>query len=203
MKILRSFALCAAGMILGCGAAWAQQAGAAAPEQGAAPASGAPTVKTVGDWMVRCFPINSPSPCDMFQELEDKRTHQKVLSLSIAYVPSLQRYGLQISVPLEVSIPRGLVIQTDSFTSPAMPYRRCDRMGCYVETAVDNGTIESLSKSGPNAKIRIYADSGKAYELRFSLNGFAAAQDQMMADSKAKAKAPAKAEAAAAPPPKQ
>src|SRR5262249_354273 len=41
------------------GAALAQQA----PETGARP-----EVKQVGDWAVRCFPIQSPSPCDVFQE---------------------------------------------------------------------------------------------------------------------------------------
>jgi invasion protein IalB len=177
------------GFLLASGAALAQQA----PDAGAAPAGpGRPDVKTVGDWFVRCFPVQSPSPCDIFQELDDQRSRQRVLALSIAYVPSLDRHAVQITVPLEISIPRGVIIQTDSYTSPVMRYRRCDRNGCYVEMAVDNALIESLSKSGPAGKVNIVADSGKSYALNFSLKGFAAAHDEMVSQTRAKAKPVAK-----------
>ncbi|HEX4635985.1 MAG TPA: invasion associated locus B family protein [Rhizomicrobium sp.] len=170
------------GVVLVSGAALAQEAAPDAP-----PAR--PDVKTVEDWIVRCFPIQSPSPCDMFQEQDSQQARQRVLSLSIAYVPSLDRHALQVSVPLDVSIPKGLTIQTDSFTSPVLKYRRCDRNGCYVEQAVDNGLVESLAKSGAAGKINIVADNGKSYTLNFSLKGFAAAHDDMVAQARAKAKA--------------
>jgi invasion protein IalB len=175
-----------AGVLLASGAALAQQA----PDAPAAP--GRPDVKTVGDWFVRCFPVQSPSPCDMFQEEDAPQTRQRVLSVSVAYVPGLDRHALQLTVPLEISIPRGITIQTDSYTSPVLRYRRCDRNGCYVEMAVDNGMIESLSKSGPAAKINIVADNGKSYALNFSLKGFAAAHDEMVSQARAKAKPVAK-----------
>jgi len=164
---------------------------------------GQPDVKQVDDWFVRCFPVQSPSPCDIFQELDDQRTRQRVLALSIAYVPSLDRYALQITVPLEISIPRGVVIQTDSYTSPVLRYRRCDRNGCYVEMAIDKGVIESLAKSGPEAKVNIVADNGKSYGLRFYLKGFSAAHDAMVSQAKAKAKAVDKSGGATAPAPAQ
>ena len=166
------------------------QAPAAAP---AAPASNnKPEVKTIQDWAVRCFPVASPSPCDMFQELDNQRTGQRVISFSIAFYPALNRHALVIAVPLEVSIPVGLKLQTSTYTSPVLKYRRCDRNGCYVEMAVDNGMIESLGKSGPAGKINIVADSGKSYALNFSLKGFAQAHDDMASQARAKAKAVAK-----------
>jgi invasion protein IalB len=172
------------GLMLASGAALAQDA--AAP---AAPApQGRPEVKPFDDWVVRCFPIASPSPCDIYQELNDQRTQQRVLSFSIAYVPSLDRHGIQITVPLEVSIPRGLVIETDSFKSQPMKYRMCDRTGCFVQMPIENGAINSIAKSGPDAKVRIFADSGKSYELKFSLKGFSAAHDSMVEQARAKAK---------------
>jgi invasion protein IalB len=165
------------------------QAPAAAP---AAPASNKPDVKTVQDWAVRCFPIASPSPCDMFQELDNQRTGQRVVSLSFAFYPSLNRHALVVAVPLEVSIPAGLKLQTPTYTSPLLKYRRCDRNGCYVEMAVENGVIESLARSSGDAgKIVIAADSGKVYNLNFSLKGFAAAHDDMVSQARAKAKTPA------------
>jgi invasion protein IalB len=186
-----------AGILLASGAALAQQA----PAPDAAPAGpGRPEVKTVGDWFVRCYPVQSPSPCDVFQELDNQTTRQRVLSISIAYVPSLDRHAIQITVPLEVSLPRGLTIQTDSYTSPVLKYRMCTREGCFVQMAVDNAMIESLTKAGPAGKINIVADSGKIYGLNFSLKGFAAAHDDMANQNRAKAKPIAKAgDAPAAP----
>lgn len=173
--------LAAAGVVLGAGMALAQPA--AAPGRQATP-----DVKMVGDWAVRCFPIDSPSPCDMYQELADKDTRQRVLAISVAYVPGVDRNGIIISVPLEVSIPKGLVIQTDNFTSPVLKYRRCDRNGCYVEMPMDAASIASLSKAAPEAHIKIAADGGKEFSLKFSLNGFASAYDQMVQLAKEKAK---------------
>jgi len=170
---------------------------AQAPAAPAAPASNKPDVKTVQDWSVRCFPIASPSPCDMFQELDNQRTGQRVVSLSFAFYPSLNRHALVIAVPLEVSIPKGLKLQTSTYTSPMLKYRRCDRNGCYVELAVDNGMIESLASSSGGAKVIIAADNGKTYPLAFSLKGFSAAHDDMVAKAKAKAKPVSQPDAAA------
>src|ERR1700749_405843 len=114
MKIAHSLMGAIAGILLASGAALAQ----APADAGAAPpaAPKAPDVKTIGDWAVRCFPVSSPSPCDVYQELDDQRTRQRVLSLSIAYIPSLDRHALMVTVPLEVAIPKGVVLKTDSFT---------------------------------------------------------------------------------------
>jgi len=174
-----------AGILLASGTALAQDA--PAPE--AAPAGpGRPEVHAVDDWFVRCFPVQSPSPCDMFQEEEAPQTRQRVLSLSIAYVPSMDKHAIQISVPLDISIQKGVTLQTDSYTSPVLKYRRCDRNGCYIEMAVDNAMVESLAKSGADGKVNIAADNGKSYTLKFSLKGFAQAHDDMVAQAKAKAK---------------
>ena len=175
----------ALGVLLASGAVLAQEA--PAPN---APAA-RPDVKTIGDWLVRCFPITSPSPCDMFQELEDQRTRQRILSFSIAHVPSLNRDGIQIGVPLEVSIPRGLFIVAGNYTSPNLKFRYCDRNGCFVQVPLDTPAIAALGKAGDEGKVRIFADGGKQYELRFSLKGFAGAHDDMVTQAKAKAKTPA------------
>jgi invasion protein IalB len=171
--------------VLAAGAALAQ-----APDAGAAPAQPRPDVKTVGDWFVRCYPVQSASPCDAYQELDNPTSHQRVLTLSIAFAPAQNRHLAVISVPLEVSIPKGLVIQTDSFTSPVLKYRMCTRDGCYVQMIMDNAMVEALGKSGPNAKVNVWADGGKLYSIPMSLKGFAAAHDDMVTQARAKAKTP-------------
>src|SRR5258705_2781675 len=127
-----------AGLLLSCGGAVAQQAEAA---------PGRPEIKPVGTWFVRCFAIASPSPCDMFQELDSPTTKQRVLSISLAYVPGVDRHAIQIMVPLEIAIQKGVTLKTDSFTSPVLKYRRCDRNGCYVETPVANNFFEAIGRS--------------------------------------------------------
>ncbi|HEU0162185.1 MAG TPA: invasion associated locus B family protein [Rhizomicrobium sp.] len=197
MMISRSLSGAIAALVLASGAAFAQEAPAAAPQRAAGP----PDIKMVGDWAVRCFQVQSVAPCDMYQEMQDQRTQQRVLSVSIAFVPSLNRHGIQIAVPLETSIAKGVVIQTSSYKSPVLKYSRCDRSGCFVEMPVDNDAIASLAKSSKEAKVIVVADStNKPVELRFSLNGFAGAQSQMAEQARAKATKPAAAPAAPAAP---
>ena len=126
----------------------------------------------------------------MYEELDDKNTRQRVLSVSIAYVPSSNRHVGQIAVPLGVALDSGVIIKTDSYTTPKMPFRRCDRDGCYVELMLPEDVINGMAKSGPEATVNIAADDGKAYALRFSLNGFAGAHDAMTGLAKQKAKGP-------------
>jgi invasion protein IalB len=146
--------------------------------QTAAPA--APTdTKPFGDWTVRCFPVKSPSPCDMFELLANKANGQRVMSISIAYLPTNDKHVMQIAVPLLVSIQKGLILSTDTYTSPSLHYRRCDRAGCYVEMLVENDTIAALGGGGGSAKIRIVAEGGKTFDIPFSLNGFTDAHGAM------------------------
>jgi invasion protein IalB len=136
--------------------------------------------KAVGDWTVRCFPIKSPSPCDMFELLADKKNGNRVMSLSIAYVPQQDRHAIQIALPLGVALAKGVQLQSDTFNSPVMRYRRCDRGGCYVEGLIDNASVDALSRSQGQAKVRFSAYGGRDYALPFSLNGFSEARNTMM-----------------------
>jgi invasion protein IalB len=152
--------------------------------------------KQVGDWSVRCFAVQNESPCDMYQELQDQNSHQRVLSVSIAYVPARDQHVIQIAVPLGIGIQAGATIKTDAYASPKLPYRRCDQLGCYIEMLLSNQQVDDLAKSGPQASVNIVADDGKPYALKFSLNGFAGAHDAMAGLAKQKAVSPP---AAAAP----
>ncbi|MEP6830602.1 MAG: invasion associated locus B family protein [Rhizomicrobium sp.] len=168
-------------LALGSGAALAQAQAPAAP-----PAP--PEVKQIGDWQVRCFPVQSPSPCDMFQQQGDERTKQRILALSIAFDPLANMHLIQIVVPLGVSVGPGVVIHSGTYASPVLPYRRCDRAGCYVERPLDSAIIDQLTHAGDTAMVKIVADDGKKYDLKVPLNGFTAAHDSMAEQAKQKAK---------------
>jgi invasion protein IalB len=183
VKLKPVWALALAGF-LACGAASAQPAPPEAPSR--------PESKTIGDWEVRCFAVKNAHPCDVFQEMANKDTRQRILSISLAYDIEANRHLLQISVPLDIAIQKGLTIQTDSYTSPVLKYRMCNREGCFIQLAADDALVAGLAKSGPQAKLNIVGDNGKAYGLQFSLKGFSAAHDDMVAQARAKAKPAAK-----------
>lgn len=186
----------AAGLLLAASAAALAQ-----DASGQEDAPKADVVKTVGDWQVRCFSVQNSSPCDQFWQQTDPRTGQRMVAVSIAYAPSADRHLVVISVPLGVSIPKGVTIQADNYTSPALHYRMCSRDGCFVQAVVDNGMIASLAKSGPQAKLNIAGDDGKTFSLPLSLKGFSEAHDEMVSEAKAKAsKTPPAAPAAPAKP---
>jgi len=180
------------GLVFGCAAAFAQEAQAPA-------GPGRPDVKTVGDWMVRCFPVSNPNPCDVFQERVIRQ--QRVLTFSLAFVPSMNRHILQVTVPLDIAIQKGVTIQADGYTSPVLKYRMCNREGCFVQMAPDEAMIEALAKAtSPEAKVTIVADNGKSFALPLSLKGFSSAHDDMVAQARVKAKPVAKTGDAAAKP---
>jgi len=152
----------------------------AATPPAAAPGSLQPTdTKAYADWTVRCYPVQSPSPCDMFQVLAQKQTGQRVMSISLAYMPSQDKHVIQIAVPLGVAIQKGLVIESPAYTSPTLSYRRCDRAGCYVEMFLPNEAVNALAGGSGGGKMKIAVMNGKTFEIAFSLNGFADAHGAM------------------------
>ncbi|GAA0554898.1 invasion protein IalB [Rhizomicrobium palustre] len=151
--------------------------------------------KLFKDWTVRCFPVPSPSPCEMIEVRVAKKTGQRILGVLLAYVPARNAHILQISVPLGISIQNGLVINADTYKSPVLKYRRCDQMGCYVEAAVGDDVIGQLSKA-TKAETQIVTVDGRKFNLVFSLDGFNEAHNTLVELTKAKAKAPAAAPAA-------
>ena len=173
-------------------AAWALAAALplsaqAAPAKGAsAPAGGgAPSEEHIGDWTVACTTDPSPNPCEMSQGVARKDTGQRLLNISFVYLPSRDQNFIVLLVPLGVSIPDGLVLKTDAFTSPKLPYHMCNNNGCMATLPIDKQTLQTLGTTG-NASVKI-ADSSRPYELKLSLNGFARAEDRLVELAKAKA----------------
>jgi invasion protein IalB len=155
-------------------------------------------VRRIGDFVVRCLPVENASPCDMSEEVGNKDTGQRLVTLSIAYAPPLNRYIMIISLPLGVLIEKGAVIQAAGLTTPTMPIRRCDRNGCFIEAGIDKALIDAFAKVTGAATIKMVGDDDKPYEFPLSFNGFSAAHDYMVEQNRAKAKAPSATAAAPA-----
>jgi len=72
-----------------------------------------PTVmKTFGGWDVRCYPVSSPAPCDMWEAIAFKKGGQLAVSISIVYVPSQDSHLMQLIVPLGVDLASGAKVMT-------------------------------------------------------------------------------------------
>jgi invasion protein IalB len=165
----------------------------AAPQQAQKPLQPS-DVKEFKDWTVRCYPVSSPTPCEMIELRVAKKTGQRILGVLLAYAPSRDAHVLQISVPLGIAIQNGVVINADTYKSPVLKYRRCDQMGCYIEAAVGSDVIDQLGKA-TKAEINIVSVDGRKFNLVFSLDGFTEAHNALVELARAKAKSPAPAPA--------
>jgi invasion protein IalB len=189
VNIVKSFAFAVGLLALTAIPAAAQTdatAAAAAPAQNAAQAAQprqqlvANESQHVGDWLVRCFPVKGPAPCDMIYILAIKKTNQMLLTVRFAYVPAQDKNLFQIGVPLGVSFPKGLVITSDAGTSAPLRFVHCDRNGCFVESIMDDGSLDALANAQGGAKIHFFGFTGKAVVLPFPSNGFAKARETMV-----------------------
>jgi invasion protein IalB len=160
--------------------------GSTLAEPAIAVAQAKPEVQYFDNWEVRCFPIKSTTPCDMLFATVRKGTGARIASVSIAYAPSQNHYVMQIAVPYGIALPDGLVIAAGSFKSAKLPFRRCDRMGCYVEMAVGEDLINALKVSN-DGTLNVVADRGKPVSLGISLKGFGTAHDAMVSSANDKA----------------
>ena len=146
--------------------------------------------KDYGDWTVRCFPGNSPTPCQMVQLRIVEKTKQRILGVLLAYVPGRDANLMEFSVPLGVALQNGLVIDTNTYKSGVLKFTRCDQQGCYVEGAVGGDVLDSMARATA-AKVQVVSMNGKRYQLVFSTKGFSEARRVMIEQSKGKGSAAA------------
>ncbi len=163
---------------------------AAAPVQGAGDAGTAPnpaaqqfSVNTpVGDWAVRCAQttVKSPAPCDVIQLTVNQDSKARIMSFSLAYLPSRDTYAMQVIVPTGVALTRGMIVSAGTLALQGVKFTRCERDGCYVEALVDAAAVNALSAAGATTNVTVvgYGQSNEV-NLPVSLNGFADALNRM------------------------
>lgn len=159
------------------GAALAQES-ASAPAAANKPVQPSET-KNFGDWTVRCYPVSSPTPCEMIELLVNKKSGQRVLGVLIVFNAAQNQNVVQIAMPLGVSVQNGAVLSSDTYTSGVLRYRLCDVQGCYAFAPVDEDAIKAL-KRATKAEMKIVSADGKKINLSFSLNGFSAAYNALL-----------------------
>lgn len=154
-----------------------------------------PAVATTNfqDWLVRCPAGPQTGPCDAVQLLIEPKSKQRVLSISVAFETTQSQHVVRIVLPLGVWLPNGVTIVAGKTKIEKVVVRRCEPFGCVVEGLLDAKLRDAL-RAGGEAKIVVFDQNKKPLDLKFSLKGYAEAEDYMVAQTK-------KAQPAAAPAP--
>jgi invasion protein IalB len=166
---MRFSAIFSVALLAGLTPALAQQGAPAAAQRN----PNAPVLtETKQDWTLHCFNVRGPAPCDI-QQMAANKQRQRVLSVSIAYIPQSNRYALQVVVPLGVAIGKGMTLNAGDKTLRGVGYNRCNREGCFVEVIVDAATIEALARLGASTQIVVHPyKQTNEVKLPLSLKGF-------------------------------
>ncbi|HEX4294317.1 MAG TPA: invasion associated locus B family protein [Rhizomicrobium sp.] len=186
MNRLLSIGFAAALAVTG-SAALAQDDSAPAPQSQAQRKPITPTtMKTFSGWDVRCYPVQTPAPCDMWEAIAFKKGGALAVSVSIVFVPSRNEHLLQFVVPLGIDLPKGARLVAGAYTSEMWRYHHCDRIGCYVIVPQGNAVVDAL-KGQPDMKVRVVQFHGKSFDLNVPLKGFDEAHDSMVELARQKA----------------
>jgi invasion protein IalB len=125
----------------------------------------------------------------MLFETVRKGTRNRIVSVSVAHIPSRDQYLVQIATPYGIALDKGVVAKFGAYNSGALPIRRCDRAGCYVEMTASPSFIDALrAASGGGGSLTVVADgTGKPVTLPLSLKGVNDAYGMMVKLAKEKA----------------
>lgn len=184
MKLVRS-AACALALAFVGSSALAQDQQQQAPRKPITPT----TVKTFSGWDVRCYPVQTPAPCDMWEAIAFKKGGQLAVSVSVVYIPSRDAHMLQFVVPLGTDLAQGAKLITDSYTSETWHFHHCDRIGCYIIVQDGNQVVDAL-KGRDNVKVHVTQFRGKGIDLTVPLKGFDEAHAALVEVAKQKATTP-------------
>ncbi len=162
----------------------AQPGGAAPPGQGQAPE--AKTVATHGAWQVQCgdVPAQKDQPakkqCGMVQLSKSEKNEKVALSLIVLKVKQGDKdmTMMRVVVPIGVYLPTGVALEIDKAAVARVPFTRCLPRTCEAFAEASPPTIEKLKK-GTAANFIIYEAPGLGIPMKISLDGFAAAFDDL------------------------
>ena len=141
-----------------------------------------------GDWLVRCIEREGLPPCDIVQSLTDNDTQEVLMQFSVAYSPDQDLYAVQIRVPLGYIVSAGTVIRIDGEADiTSYVTSRCEVEGCFIESLVTGADLAPF-EAGSQGAVVLLAQNGQPFGLPFSLDGFSAALQDMVARNRGAAR---------------
>lgn len=141
----------------------------------AAAQSPEPTSEVIKDWTLRCaHPQGAPAEqCILVQDVINPQTKQPLMQVAAGYWGPERNRGLVITLPLGVTLPRGVELKIDNETVSHAPYVTCPPNGCQSHVLLDDAVLSKL-KAGGRGTVIFIDPRGRTEQANFSLSGFTA-----------------------------
>lgn len=142
-----------------------------------APEASKPEVTKNGDWFVGCQQVSvdgaSVKACEMQQILEDTKTGQAFIRISVIYPHKSKKPVLRILTPLGVLLQKGLVMQIDDGKEIVLPFAICVSKppACVIDGLMEEDIIK-IMKRGNGGTLTLSLGNNQVVKAPFSLNGF-------------------------------
>ncbi len=150
------------------------------------------------DWYYRCVDVmasdgKSVAQCEVAQIAQVKKGDENINVLTLAIAKTAPGAGKKASgnellltalVPLNVVLPIGLGLAVDGKDVVTIPYRNCNKAGCWAQQKLDGKMLTSLQK-GSAGEARLRLMNGQNINLKFSLRGLTKALAELQKPAKA------------------
>ncbi len=131
------------------------------------------------DWAVRCPKSNQAHQrCEMTQLVKNPQNGKPVMRVLMGYPPQVKTAAMIFIVPLGTRLAPGMELSVDGDKPRRFPFQICLDQGCRADYPVNNKLLQKL-KGGHEATASIIDPHGKELDLKFSLQGFTASNNQI------------------------
>lgn len=142
-----------------------------------APQPDKPDVTRHGDWFVGCQDVKVDGgtirACEMQQVLEETKSGQAFIRISLIYPRGRNQPLMRIFTPLGVLLQKGMIMQIDQRDPITMPFTICIAKppACVVEGVLQDNMVEAM-KRGNGGTLKLTFGQNQEVNAPFSLSGF-------------------------------
>jgi invasion protein IalB len=165
------------------------QFGPRASKQTGAAAPAPELIATHGSWKVQCETTppggadgvpEGQRQCGMIQSAASDKNPRAQLTIIIIKVKQSDKVltMMRVLAPIGVFLPTGVALEIDGDAVGRVPFTRCMPQACMAFAEASPETLGKLKK-GTEANFIIYEAPGLGLPMKFKLDGFSAALDEL------------------------
>lgn len=164
-------------------------AGAPAAAQSNNPAAATPqtTTATYQDWTLRCDNAVGNPPhkvCEVAQTVMAQGGKAALAQVVIGRPDPTKPLKLIVQLPNGVWLPSNAILALDDKTTVTATYKRCVQL-CFADADIDETVLAALKARTDPVKLLFADGTQRIVELSLSLNGFNAALDESLKNTRA------------------
>lgn len=127
------------------------------------------------DWRLRCESKDAPAAgrCFLFQNIVMREGGQRLLTISVGYLPGAKGPAAIFTMPLGMALPPGVSVAVDDGEAIRFPVERCEPAGCIGGLPLDDGLVARF-KAGLEARVTFHDRNRRPITVPVSLRGFTA-----------------------------